>query len=375
MPTSSAFQFSVAHADRGSQARTGLWQTPHGIVETPAFMPVGTAGSVKGLTPDQLREAGVRMVLANTYHLALRPGAEIIADLGGLHRFIGWDGPMLTDSGGFQVFSLAKLTRLDDEQVVFRSHIDGNLLELSPERAIRIQEQLGADCIMCLDECPPYDVPEGRLEQAVDRTTRWALRCREAHRRTDQALFGIVQGGTERRLRERSAQALVPIDFRGYAVGGLSVGEEPAAMYETLDWTVPLLPADRPRYLMGVGRPIDLVEAVLRGIDLFDCVLPTRNGRNATAFTHGGILRLRNQIHARDERPLDLLCACPVCRQFSRAYLRHLFVVNEMLGPILLSWHNLSYYQQLLGGLRKAIAENRTAEFRSLQLAGWGDSF
>jgi len=314
------------------------------------------------------------MVLANTYHLALRPGPEVVADLGGLHRFIGWDGPMLTDSGGFQVFSLAKLSRLDDEQVVFRSHIDGSLLELSPERAINIQEQLGADCIMCLDECPPHEVPLERLEQAVDRTTRWALRCREVHHRPDQALFGIVQGATDRRLRERSAEALVPMDFLGYAVGGLSVGEEPAKMYETLDWTVPLLPADRPRYLMGVGRPIDLIEAVLRGIDLFDCVLPTRNGRNATGFTHAGILRLRNQVHARDDRPLDLLCKCPVCRQFSRAYIRHLFTVNEMLGPILLSWHNLSYYQQLLAGLRQAIAENRAGEFRALQLAGWGGS-
>ncbi len=337
-------------------------------------MPVGTIGSVKGLTPDQLRQAGVEMVLANTYHLALRPGAEIVADLGGLHRFIGWDGPMLTDSGGFQVFSLAKLTRLDDEQVVFRSHIDGNLLELSPERAVQIQEQLGADCIMCLDECPPHDVGEDKLREAVDRTTRWAIRCREAHQRTDQALFGIVQGGTNRALRERSAEALRPLDFPGYAVGGLSVGEAPALMYETLEWTVPLLPADRPRYLMGVGRPIDLVEAVLRGVDLFDCVLPTRNGRNATAFTHAGILRMRNQIHQRDEGPLDRQCSCPVCRQFSRAYIRHLFMVNEMLGPILLSWHNVAYYQQLLAGLRQAIRENRAAEFRAVQLAGWGNS-
>jgi len=335
-------------------------------------MPVGTIGSVKGLTPDQLRQAGVQMVLANTYHLALRPGPEIVAELGGLHRFVGWDGPMLTDSGGFQVFSLAKLTRLDDKQVVFRSHIDGNLLELSPERAIRIQEQLGADCIMCLDECPPHDVAEERLRQAVDRTTRWAVRCREAHQRADQALFGIVQGGTNRSLRERSATALRPLEFPGYAVGGLSVGEAPNLMYETLDWTVPLLPVDRPRYLMGVGRPIDLIEAVLRGIDLFDCVLPTRNGRNATGFSHAGVLRLRNQIYQRDDGPLDPLCACPVCRQFSRAYLRHLFMVNEMLGPILLSWHNLAYYQQLLAGLRQAIHEDRTAEFRAVQLAGWG---
>jgi queuine tRNA-ribosyltransferase len=373
-PAPPAFRFSLDHADVATGARVGRWQTPHGVVETPAFMPVGTIGSVKGLTPDQLRQAGVQMVLANTYHLALRPGAEIIAELGGLHRFVGWDGPMLTDSGGFQVFSLAKLTRLDDEQVVFRSHIDGNLFELSPERAIRIQEQLGADCIMCLDECPPHDVSEERLVQAVDRTTRWAVRCQAAQKRTDQALFGIVQGGTNIALRKRSAADLVPLDFPGYAVGGLSVGEAPALMYSTLDATVPLLPADRPRYLMGVGRPVDLVEAVLRGIDLFDCVLPTRNGRNATGFTHNGILRLRNQAYQRDDGPLDPLCTCPVCRQFSRAYIRHLFLVNEMLGPILLSWHNLAYYQQLLAGLRQAILENRAAEFRAVQLAGWENS-
>lgn len=373
-PSPLAFSFSLDHSDAATQARVGRWQTPHGTVETPAFMPVGTIGSVKGLTPDQLRQAGVQMVLANTYHLALRPGPEIVAELGGLHRFMGWDGPILTDSGGFQVFSLAKLTRLDDEQVVFRSHIDGNLLELSPERAVQIQEQLGADCIMCLDECPPHDVGEDRLREAVDRTTRWAIRCRDAHQRSDQALFGIVQGGTNRALRERSAAALRPLEFPGYAVGGLSVGEAPEQMYETLDWTVPLLPADRPRYLMGVGRPIDLIEAVLRGIDLFDCVLPTRNGRNATAFTHAGILRMRNLAYQRDAGPLDPECTCPVCRQFSRAYIRHLFMVNEMLGPILLSWHNVAYYQELLAGLREAIRENRAAEFRTVQLAGWGNS-
>jgi queuine tRNA-ribosyltransferase len=373
-PDTSAFRFTLERSDSGTQARVGRWSTPHGTIETPAFMPVGTIGSVKGLTPDQLRNAQVQMVLANTYHLALRPGADVVADLGGLHRFMGWDGPILTDSGGFQVFSLARLSRLDDEQVVFRSHIDGSLLELSPERAIRIQEQLGADCIMCLDECPAHDVPEDRLLEAVDRTTRWAMRCRDAQTQSRQALFGIVQGGTNRRLRERSAEALRPLDFPGYAVGGLSVGEEPSLMYETLDWTVPLLPADRPRYLMGVGRPVDLVEAVLRGIDLFDCVLPTRNGRNATGFTHNGILKLRNQKYQRDGGPLDPQCRCPVCRQFSRAYIRHLFLVNEMLGPILLSWHNVAYYQQLLADLRVAIRENRAAEFRAVQLAGWGSS-
>lgn len=370
----SEFRFEKLHSDETTAARTGRWHTPHGVVDTPAFMPVGTLGTVKGLTPDQLRQAGVQQVLANTYHLALRPGAQIVAQLGGLHRFMGWDGPILTDSGGFQVFSLAKLSRLDDQQVVFRSHIDGNLLELSPERAIAIQEQLGADCIMCLDECPPHDAPAERLREAVDRTTRWAARCCDARRRDDQALFGIVQGGTNRELRERSAAGLLPLDLPGYAVGGLSVGEPPDQMYATLDWTVPLLPADRPRYLMGVGRPIDLIEAVLRGIDLFDCVLPTRNGRNAMAFTHAGPLRLRNRVYQLDDRPLDPECDCPVCRQFSRAYVRHLFLVNEMLGPILVSWHNLAYYQALLADLRKAIAGRQAARFRAVQLARWKDN-
>ncbi len=335
-------------------------------------MPVGTLATVKGLTPDQLREVGVEMVLANTYHLALRPGAEIVAELGGLHRFMHWDGPILTDSGGYQIFSLARLTKLNDEQVIFRSHIDGSLLELSPETAIRMQEQLGADCIMCLDECPPHTADPERLGEAVERTTRWAVRCRDAQQRDDQALFGIVQGGTSRELRERSAKGLLPLNLPGYAVGGLSVGEEPADMYRTLEFTVPMLPADRPRYLMGVGRPIDLIEAVLQGIDLFDCVMPTRNGRNASAFTSEGALRLRNVRFQRDSKPLDPECNCPVCRQFSRAYLRHLFMSGEMLGPILLSLHNLAFYQQLLRDLRSAIWEKRTAEFRAVRLARWG---
>lgn len=335
-------------------------------------MPVGTLASVKGLTPEQLREARVQMVLSNTYHLAIRPGAELVAEMGGLHRFMQWDGPILTDSGGFQVFSLAKLSKITDDQVAFRSHLDGSLLELSPERAMRIQEQLGADCIMCLDECPPHDAPFERLQAAVDRTTRWATRCRDSHVRSDQALFGIVQGGVHRGLRECSAAGLLPLDFPGYAVGGLSVGEEPRQMYETLDFTVPLLPANKPRYLMGVGRPVDLLEAVMRGIDLFDCVLPTRNGRNGMAFTHSGVIRMRNQVHQRDEGPLDPDCPCPVCRRFSRAYLRHLFLVNEMLGPILVSWHNVAYYQKLMADLREAIREGRTEEFRAVQLARWG---
>ncbi|MBI5757147.1 MAG: tRNA guanosine(34) transglycosylase Tgt [Planctomycetales bacterium] len=371
---SSQFEFHLDHIDTKSPARVGRWVTPHGEVETPAFMPVGTIASVKGLLPVQLREVGVQQILANTYHLALRPGPEVVADLGGLHRFMAWDGPILTDSGGFQVFSLARLTKLDDEQVVFRSHLDGSLLELSPERAIRIQELLGADCIMCLDECPPHDVPVERMRIAVDRTTRWAARCREAHSRDDQALFGIVQGGTNLALRERSAEGLLPLDFPGYAVGGLSVGETPGEMYSTLDGVVPMLPTHKPRYLMGVGRPIDLVEAVLRGIDLFDCVLPTRNGRNAMAFTSRGPLRLRNLKFQRDESPLDPDCPCPVCRTFSRAYLRHLFLVNEMLGPILVSWHNVAYYQTLLREMRHAIRSNSAVEFRATQLARWGEA-
>jgi queuine tRNA-ribosyltransferase len=334
-------------------------------------MPVGTLATVKGLTPDQLRQAGAQMVLSNTYHLALRPGPDEVAELGGLHKFMCWDGPILTDSGGFQVFSLAPMRKINDEKVVFRSHIDGSLLELSPEQAVQIQEKLGADCIMCLDECPPHDAPVDKMQAAVERTTRWAARCRDAQRRTDQALFGIVQGGTNRAMREHSAAGLLPLQFPGYAIGGLSVGEEPTEMYATLDYTVPMLPSDKPRYLMGVGRPVDILEGVIRGLDLFDCVMPTRNGRNAMAFTSEGGMKLRNLKHRSDPRPLDAECECPVCRQFSRAYLRHLFLAKEMLGPILLSWHNIAYYQQMLKRLRVAILAGRASEFRAAQLAGW----
>jgi len=368
------FRFYLDAVDPGTGARTGRWETPHGTVETPAFMPVGTLATVKGLTPEQLLQAGAQMVLANTYHLALRPGAEVVAELGGLHKFMCWDGPILTDSGGFQVFSLATMRKIDDEKVVFRSHIDGSLLQLSPEQAILIQEQLGADCIMCLDECPPHDAPMEKMKTAVERTTRWAARCRDAQRRSDQALFGIVQGGTHQEMREYSASGLLPLNFPGYAIGGLSVGEEPQEMYSTLDFTVPMLPPDRPRYLMGVGRPVDILEGVLRGIDLFDCVMPTRNGRNATAFTSGGALKLRNLKHRTDPGPLDPECDCPVCLRFSRSYLRHLFIAGEMLGPILLSWHNIAYYQKLLKGLRQAIREGKSGEFRAAQLAGWARS-
>jgi queuine tRNA-ribosyltransferase len=369
------FTFEIEATDPATGARAGRWTTPHGVVETPAFMPVGTQATVKGLLPEQLEAVGVQKLLANTYHLALRPGAELIADLGGLHRFMGWDRPILTDSGGFQVFSLADLRRMSDEQVVFKSHIDGSELALSPERAVRIQELLGADVIMCLDECPPHGVSREKLIDAVDRTTRWAARCREAHRRPDQALFGIVQGGTDPELRERSARGLLPLDFPGYAIGGLSVGEAPEAMYATLDAAAPLLPAEKPRYLMGVGTPRDLIEGVLRGIDLFDCVMPTRNGRNATAFTGAGKLKLRNAVHRADESPLDPACDCPTCRRFTRAYLRHLFMAEEMLGPILVSLHNVAFYQRLMRDLRQAIVEGHAAAFRQRQFSRLGIAF
>ncbi len=365
------FLFQLDAVDASTAGRAGRLHTPHGILETPAFMPVGTLGTVKGLLPNQLKEAGAQMVLANTYHLALRPGSSLVEELGGLHRFMDWDGPILTDSGGFQVFSLANMRQLTDEKAVFRSHIDGSLLELSPESAVRIQEQLGADIIMCLDECPASGESIEKIQRAVDRTTLWARRCCESKSRTDQALFGIVQGGVHESMRLRSAEALLELDFPGYAVGGLSVGEPPQVMYQTLDFTVPALPATKPRYLMGVGRPEDILEAVCRGIDMFDCVMPTRNGRNAMAFTSTGPVKIRNAVHQRDESPLDADCSCVACTRYSRAYLRHLFVAKEMLGPILLSLHNITFYQNLVRGLRKAIIAGDGAEFRANQLARW----
>lgn len=360
----SQFQFHLDDLDSTSQGRVGRWVTPHGTVKTPAFMPVGTRGTVKGVWPDQLQAVGSQMILANTYHLALRPGEKVVKELGGLHQFVNWPGPILTDSGGFQVFSLTQLRQLDDDKVVFKSHIDGSLLELTPARAMQIQEDLGADCIMCLDECPPHDAPISKLQDAVERTTRWAALCRDAHQREDQALFGIVQGATNPHLRERSAKGLLPLDFTGYAVGGLSVGESPEEMYSTLDVTTPFLPQEKPRYLMGVGKPIDIIEGVLRGVDLFDCVMPTRNARNATAFTSQGQVKMRNLQHQTDTGPLDPECDCPTCTQYSRGFLRHLFTVGEMLGPMLLSVHNLAFYQKVVRELRAAIIENRGWAYR-----------
>ncbi len=367
---SASFHFTVLHTDAHSRARRSTFATPHGAVEMPAFMPVATQGSVKGLDLEPLRATGTQMVLGNAYHLALRPGADVVAAMGGLHRFMGWDGPILTDSGGFQIFSLAARTRITEEHAVFRSHIDGRELLVSPERAIGIQEALGSDVAMVLDHVVALPNAPDCIREAAERSVRWARRCRDAARRTDQALFGIVQGGLDADLRRWCAEQLTELGMDGYAVGGLSVGEPPADMYRVLDATVPCLPADRPRYLMGVGRPEDLLEAVHRGIDLFDCVMPTRNGRNALAFTDEGPLRLRNLKFERDQRPLEPGCPCPACRH-SRAYLRHLFLAREMLGPILLSLHNLTYYQRLLAGARQAIAEDRFELFRQEHVTGW----
>jgi queuine tRNA-ribosyltransferase len=359
-----AFSFTLHAVDPSSAARLSTFHTPHGAVEMPAFMPVGTQGTVKGLTVAAIRATGAQMILANTYHLALRPGEEVVRDLGGLHEFSGFDGPILTDSGGFQIFSLARNARITEHQVEFRSHVDGKLFELSPERAVAIQEALGSDVAMVLDHVVALPNEPSVVREAMERSVRWAERCRRAQTRRDQALFAIVQGGLDAALRVDCARRLASLDFPGYAVGGLSVGEEPAEMLRILEATVPALPALRPRYLMGVGRPQDLLEAIRRGIDLFDCVLPTRNGRNALAFTAEGPIRLRNLQYERDRRPLESGCPCPACRH-SRGYLRHLFMTDEMLGPVLVSAHNLTYYQRLLTQAREAI--------RGGCFAGWAD--
>lgn len=357
------FEFQVLKSESGGKARLGRFHTPHGQIDTPVFMPVGTRGSVKGTPPSMLNEAGTTILLANTYHLALRPGADVVAALGGLHRFMGWNGPILTDSGGFQVFSLATLNRVTDEGVDFKSHIDGAPIHLNPERAIEIQNQLGADIIMAFDECPALPATPDALGRAVERTIRWAKRCKTAHQREDQALFGIVQGGLDVDLRRECLDRLVEVDYPGYALGGLSVGEHPDEMARFLNHFACQMPTDRPRYLMGVGRPLDIVRAVAAGIDMFDCVMPTRNGRNSFAFTDAGIVRLRNAIYRLDDRPLDIACHCYCCKHFSRGYLRHLFLADEMLGPILVSLHNIAYYHAWIKRIRDAIAADRLGDF------------
>ncbi len=365
MSDARGFGFEVLATDGGSSARRGQLTTPHGVVQTPAFMPVGTVGAMKGVTPAQLTDTGAEIMLCNTYHLALRPKPEVVVALGGLHKFIGWDRPILTDSGGFQVFSLAKINKIDEDGVDFRSHIDGSLIRLSPEIATDIQNKLGADIIMAFDQCPPLPCEPAELAAAVERTVAWAKRCKEAHGREDQALFGIVQGGTDLAMRRMCAERIIEVGFDGYAVGGLSVGESHEEMVEVLDGLCPHLPADRPRYLMGVGMPRDLYEGVRAGIDMFDCVIPTRNGRHGQVFTATGAMKLRNEKHRLDGRPLEEACDCYTCRTYSRAYLRHLFMAGEMLGPMLASIHNLRFLQRLMGRMRDLINAGELATIAS----------
>jgi queuine tRNA-ribosyltransferase len=365
------FGFKLIATD--GAARSGEVATAHGVVRTPAFMPVGTQATVKGMHPATVRAGGADIILGNTYHLMLRPGAERIAELGGLHTFMNWPHPILTDSGGFQVMSLSELRKLDESGVTFRSHIDGAMVALSPERAIEIQNLLGSDIVMQLDECLKLPATREEIDRAMRLSLRWAERCKRAFEGAapGRALFGIVQGGDDPALRIESARALVDIGFPGYAIGGLAVGEPQDVMLKIVEETAPALPADKPRYLMGVGTPEDLLEAVARGIDMFDCVLPTRNGRHGHAFTRYGEINLRNARHAADPRPLDEGSACEAARTYSRAYLHHLIRANEMLGPMLLSEINLAYYQELMAGIRAAITEGRFADFRASTRDAW----
>jgi len=358
-------KFEKFSGDTTSAARVGRVTTRHGIFDTPAFMPVGTQGTIKGILPEQVAATGAQCILANTYHLMLRPGETVVAELGDLHRFMAWPGPILTDSGGFQVFSLSDINVIDEEGVTFKSHVDGSIVQLTPERSMAVQNALGADIIMAFDECPPALAPREYHVAAVGRTLRWAQRCVAAHGRADaQALFGIVQGGTHPELRAQCAAKLVAMDFPGYAIGGLAVGEGFEAMKQVLADTVPLLPDDRPRYLMGVGFPRDIVAAVAAGVDMFDCVLPTRNGRNAYAFTAGGPIRLRNSRFVSENAPIEAGCDCYACRHFSCGAIRHFFFAGEMLGPILVSLHNIRFYQRLMSDIRRAIGAGWFDEFR-----------
>ena len=364
------FGFSVAATD--GAARTGVLRTAHGEVATPVFMPDGTVGTVKAMTADALRATGTSIVLGNTYHLMLRPGAERVARLGGLHRFMDWPGPILTDSGGFQVMSLAKLRKLDADGVTFQSHLDGSTHRLTPARSVQLQHLLDATITMVLDECTAFPATPAQASESMQLSMRWALQSREAFvPRPGYALFGIVQGSVYPELRQQSAEALTSIGFDGYAIGGLAIGEGQAATFAMLEATVPHLPKGAPRFLMGAGTPDDLIGGVQRGVDMFDCVIPTRAGRTARAYTSRGVFNLRNARFADDTAPVDDGCACPACTRHSRAYLHHLFKAQEILGPMLLTWHNLRYYQDLMRGLRAAIAEHRLAAFADAVRAGW----
>jgi queuine tRNA-ribosyltransferase len=366
-----AFQFEILKTDSVTGARLGRCSTPHGIFHTPAFMPVGTQGTVKAMTPEELREMGAEIVLANTYHLFLRPGHERVQRMGGLHRFMHWNFPLLTDSGGFQVFSLNSLVKVLEDGVHFRSHLDGSHHFMTPEKAMVIQQALGADIIMCLDECTPFPASHEEAERSLQTTLHWAQRCRQVHPDPGQALFGIVQGGMYQDLRQRSAAALIQIGFDGYALGGLSVGESKEQMVQIVRETTPLLPLDRPRYLMGVGTPADILEAVRQGVDMFDCVLPTRNARNGMLFTSRGRIVIKNAKYAEDEQPLDSDCTCYCCRHYSRAYLRHLYLAGEILAMRLNTIHNLHFYLHLMGQVRQMIKEDRLNVFLDDFFARW----
>ena len=363
------FEFRVIAEDSETAARAGELRTPHGVVPTPAFMPCGTQATVKAVSPHELRELGANLVLANTYHLYLRPGSDLIAHLGGLHRFMGWDGPILTDSGGFQVFSLAGLRKVDDDGVVFRSHIDGSQHRLTPELAVQYQETLGADIAMVLDECVAADAEYAHVREAMERTHRWAERCLRQHHRPDQALYAIVQGGVFPDLRRQSAEHLVSLDFPGYAIGGLSIGEPKQATWGITEETADRLPRNKPRYLMGVGSPEDLVECAARGIDIFDSVLPTRVARNGALFTPAGRVNILNAAYAEKEEAVDPSCSCYACRTFSTAYLHHLFKARELLGLRLATIHNLTFISSLVTRMRSAILDGRFGSFRSDFLA------
>ncbi|WP_456297478.1 tRNA guanosine(34) transglycosylase Tgt [Alkaliphilus metalliredigens] len=360
-----AIRYELIKECKQSGARLGRLHTPHGVIDTPIFMPVGTQATVKTMTPEELKEMNAEIILSNTYHLYLRPGHETVERAGGLHKFMNWDGPILTDSGGFQVFSLGDMRTIKEEGVTFRSHIDGSKHFISPEKAVEIQTALGADIMMAFDECAPYPAERDYVKKSLERTSRWAKRCKEAHENTSkQALFGIIQGGMYEDLRRQSAEEIIDLDFPGYAVGGLSVGEPKALMYEVLEYTTPLMPKDKPRYLMGVGSPDDLIEGVIRGIDMFDCVLPTRIGRNGTAMTSKGKVVIKNAKYKEDFEPLDPECQCYTCKNYSRAYLRHLIKANEILGMRLMTTHNLAFLLKLMKDVRGAIIEDRLLDFR-----------
>ncbi|MCC0643710.1 MULTISPECIES: tRNA guanosine(34) transglycosylase Tgt [unclassified Clostridioides] len=368
-----AVRYELIKTCKQSGARLGRLHTPHGIIETPIFMPVGTQATVKSMTPEELKEIGSQIILSNTYHLYMRPGHELIKKAGGLHKFMNWDKPILTDSGGFQVFSLGPLRKIKEEGVEFRSHLDGSKHFLTPEKAMEIQNALGSDIMMAFDECAPYPADREYVKNSLERTTRWLKRCKDAHNNTDkQALFGIIQGGMYKDLREQSAKEITSIDLPGYAIGGLSVGEPKPLMYDVLEHTTPFMPKDKPRYLMGVGSPDDLVEGVIRGVDMFDCVLPTRIARNGTAMTSQGKVVVRNATYAEDFTPLDPECDCYACKNYSRAYIRHLVKANEILGARLITTHNLHFLLNLMKQIRQAIMEDRLLDFRNEFFAKYG---